>query len=79
VASIFSRYYKYRKGDVVALFMENRPQYVCIWLGLSKIGVITALINTNIKKEALLHSIKVSKAKALIYGSELTDGRLVNV
>ena len=27
----------YRRGDVVALFMENRPEYVCIWLGLSKV------------------------------------------
>ena len=29
----------YRRGDVVALFMENRPEYVCIWLGLSKVLV----------------------------------------
>jgi len=25
------------KGDCVSVFMENRPQYVCIWLGLSKV------------------------------------------
>ena len=37
----------FRKGDVVALIMENRVEYVPIWIGLSKIGVITALINTN--------------------------------
>jgi len=27
----------YKKGDCVALFLENRPMYVCIWLGLSKV------------------------------------------
>ena len=37
----------FHKGDVVALIMENRVEYVPIWIGLSKIGVITALINTN--------------------------------
>lgn len=27
----------YKKGDIVAIFMENRPEYMCIWLGLSKV------------------------------------------
>ena len=36
VAGYFHRQ-GYRKGDVVALFMENRPEYVCIWLGLSMV------------------------------------------
>ena len=27
----------YRKGDVMALFLEDRPEYVCIWLGLSTV------------------------------------------
>ena len=26
------------KGDKVAVFMANRPEFVCVWLGLSKIG-----------------------------------------
>ena len=33
-----------RRGDVVALLMENRPEYVAIWLGLSRLGVVTALV-----------------------------------
>ena len=28
----------YVKGDSVAVFMTNRPEFVCVWLGLSKIG-----------------------------------------
>lgn len=61
------------KGDCVALFMATRPEYVGIWLGLSKVGIITALINTNLRKETLLHSIKVAKAKAIIVGTELVQ------
>ena len=29
-----------KRGDVIALFMENRPEHVYTWLGLSKIGVL---------------------------------------
>jgi acyl-coenzyme A synthetase/AMP-(fatty) acid ligase len=58
---------------VVALFMENRPEYATIWLGLSKLGVITALINSNLKSKALAHSINVSNAKCIIYSAELSE------
>lgn len=53
--------------------MENQPENPAIWLGLSKIGVITALINTNLRTQTLIHSINVAKAKYVIYGSSLTD------
>ncbi|XP_043476757.1 long-chain fatty acid transport protein 4-like isoform X1 [Leptopilina heterotoma] len=72
VASTFKNH-GYRKGDTVALFLENRPEYVGIWLGLSKLGIITPLINTNLKKVSLLHSINTAKCQALIYGSDLAD------
>jgi acyl-coenzyme A synthetase/AMP-(fatty) acid ligase len=53
--------------------MENRPEYATIWLGLSKLGVITALINSNLKSKALAHSINVSNAKCIIYSAELSE------
>jgi len=34
-----------RRGQTVALFMPNRLEYFAVWYGLSKIGVVTALIN----------------------------------
>lgn len=63
----------YRKGDAVALFMESRPEYVATWLGLSKLGVITALINTNLRKYPLVHSITTANTKAVLFSSELKD------
>ena len=63
----------YRKGDVVALYMENRPEYVAIWLGLSILGVITSLINYNLRGDSLIHCIRVANAKAIIF-SEETEG-----
>ena len=63
----------YGKGDTVAVFMENRPEFVCTWLGLAKIGVVPALINYNLRAESLHHSISVAGCKALVYSSELTQ------
>lgn len=65
----------YKRGDVVALFMENRPEFVCTWLGLSKIGVIVPLINTNLRQTSLLHSVQIAKSQALIYSESLASGK----
>ena len=55
--------------------MENKPEYIATWLGLSKLGVISALINTNLKNQALVHSITISNSKVIVFGVELKDGR----
>ena len=64
----------YKKGDSVAFFMENRPEYIATWLGLAKIGVTPALINYNLKQQSLVHTIQVSNCKSIIYGIELEKG-----
>ena len=62
-----------KKGDVVSLLMENRPEYVMAWLGLLKSGVIAALINTHLNGQPLAHSLKLAGARHLILGGELTQ------
>src|SRR5579862_9831777 len=52
--------------DVVALLMENRPEYVMTWLGLLKAGAVAALINTNLRGTPLAHSISIAGAKLAI-------------
>jgi solute carrier family 27 fatty acid transporter 1/4 len=63
----------FKNGDKVALLMENRPEFVGIWLGLSKIGIVIPLINHNLKKQSLLHSITIANCTALIYCESLTE------
>lgn len=58
------------RGDCVALFMENRPDYVAAWYGLSKVGVVTALINNQLTAESLAHCVNIANAKAVITGAE---------
>uniref|UniRef100_A0A1A9WHX4 long-chain-fatty-acid--CoA ligase n=1 Tax=Glossina brevipalpis TaxID=37001 RepID=A0A1A9WHX4_9MUSC len=72
VANVFQTH-GYKKNDVIGVLLENRPDFVGIWLGLSKIGIITALINTNLRGQSLLHSIVVAKCTAIIYGESFAD------
>jgi fatty-acyl-CoA synthase len=51
-----------RRGEVVALLMPNRLEYLPIWYGLSKVGVATALINNQLTGDALAHCVNVSGA-----------------
>jgi fatty-acyl-CoA synthase len=60
-----------RPGDVVALLMLNRPEYLMMWLGLAKAGIGTALINTSATGDVLAHALRQVDARALIVGSEL--------
>jgi len=62
-----------KRGDVVALFMENRPEYIIAWYGLIKVGAVVAWINTNLRGAALAHSITIAKARHVVLGSELAD------
>ncbi|XP_016013268.1 long-chain fatty acid transport protein 1 [Rousettus aegyptiacus] len=58
-------------GDVVAIFLEGRPEFVGLWLGLAKMGVEAALLNVNLRHESLAFCLGTSGAKALIFGGEL--------
>ncbi|XP_072458580.1 long-chain fatty acid transport protein 1 isoform X1 [Notamacropus eugenii] len=61
----------YGSGDVVAMFLEGRPEFVGLWLGLAKAGVEAALLNVNLRLEPLMFCLSTSGAKALIFGGEL--------
>lgn len=63
----------FQPGQEVAIFMESRPEFVAIWLGLAKAGIVSALINTNQRMDTLIHSITVVNCRALIFGSELSE------
>ena len=63
----------YQPGDEVSLFMQSSPEFIGIWLGLSKAGMITALVNTNQRKDCLLHAILSIESKAVIYSADLED------
>ncbi len=61
------------KGDVVALLMTNRPEYVAIWLGLIRAGGTVALLNTNLAGPALAFCIDSVAPKHVIVAGDLAE------
>uniref|UniRef100_A0A6V3KGP3 AMP-dependent synthetase/ligase domain-containing protein n=1 Tax=Lotharella globosa TaxID=91324 RepID=A0A6V3KGP3_9EUKA len=55
-----------RKGDVVGLMMGNCPEFIATWLGLSKIGVVSALVNTKLTGKSLEHCFNITNPKIII-------------
>jgi fatty-acyl-CoA synthase len=61
------------KGEVVGLLMPNQPDYLAIWLGVTKVGGIVALLNTNLAGQSLAHCIDVVSPRHFIVAAELAD------
>jgi fatty-acyl-CoA synthase len=59
-------------GDVVCLLMPNCPDYLAIWLGLTRVGVVVSLLNTNLTGEVLAHSINIVSPRYVIVAAALT-------
>ena len=60
-----------RKGDVVGLLMPNQPDYLAIWLGITRVGGIVALFNDQITEAGLDHCIAVTAPSHIISSSDL--------
>ena len=51
-------------GETVCLMMPNRPEYMAIWLGLTSVGVVVSLINTQLRGLALVPLHQYRRAEA---------------
>ncbi len=61
------------KGEVVCLLMSNRPEYMAIWLGITSVGGVVSLLNTNLPGPSLAHCINVVSPKHIIVAAEFSD------
>lgn len=62
-----------KKGDTVAILLENRPELFACVTACAKLGVINALINTSQRGHVLTHSINLVNPKLAIVGAELLE------
>ena len=60
-----------RKGDTICLLMPNRPEFLAIWLGVTRVGGVVALLNTNLTGGALAHCINAVKPRHIVVAAEL--------
>ena len=61
------------KGDVVCLLMPNRPEYFAVWLGITSVGAVVSLLNTNLVGASLAHCIRIVSPKHIIVADEFAD------
>ncbi|NVM55418.1 MAG: long-chain-acyl-CoA synthetase [Candidatus Helarchaeota archaeon] len=62
-----------KKGDIINVMLENRPELIFIIGAMTKIGVIASLINTKQRAGSLIHILKLNPVQVYIIGEELFD------
>lgn len=55
-----------KRGEMVALDGTNSPEYLMLWLALEGIGATPAFINCNLTDKALVHCVKLAKARYIL-------------
>ena len=68
-----------RPGDRVALVMANAPAYTATWIGLTRVGVVVALVNTALGGAGLAHCLAQAAPRRAIVGADLMNADLVAV
>ncbi len=54
------------KGDKVALYTTNRPEYVISFYAVAKLGAVSTPMNPSYKEHEVEHQLKDSEAKVII-------------
>jgi len=62
-----------KKGDKVAIIMNNRPEFLFIWFGLSKLGAVEVPINTAHRGDLLTYMLITSDSRLLIMEAGFMD------
>ena len=59
------------QGDVVCRMLPNCEDFIATWLGLAKIGAVTAPINPEFSGAALARLINLTEARVLVLEADL--------
>ncbi len=62
-----------RKGDKVAIMMDNSPEFIFLWFGLSKLGAIEVPINTAHRGNLLTYMLDQSDSCMVALHSHYVD------
>ena len=61
------------KGETVCLLMPNRPEYMAAWIGITSMGGVVALINTNLVGQSLAYCLDIVAPKHIIVAADLAE------
>jgi fatty-acyl-CoA synthase len=59
------------KGDVIAVWLVNRLEWVSLLFAAARLGAIVAAVNTRYRSAELAHLLRLSRAKMLIVESDV--------
>ena len=68
-----------KKGDHLAIWATNVPEWLLTLFATAKIGVILVTVNTNYKSFEMEYLMKQSDARALVLISEYKDSNYVDI
>lgn len=57
----------FKKGDRVALWMENRPEWMAVWLGAAVSGLIIVPIDFTVNEKECLNILTFTKPRAFFH------------
>jgi fatty-acyl-CoA synthase len=60
-------------GEAVCVFVPNCADYLALWLGITRVGGVAALINTNLVGASLVHAIDIISPRHVVVGATLAD------
>ena len=60
-----------RKGQTIALFMTNRPEYVIAWFAITRVGAVACPLNPSYKEREIAYQLSNSEAVAVIVQQNL--------
>ncbi|KZM21814.1 uncharacterized protein EKO05_0003137 [Ascochyta rabiei] len=59
-----------KPGDMVGTYLTNSADFVVIWLGLWCIGCAPAMLNYNLKGDAMIHCLKIANVKVVLVDAD---------
>ena len=61
------------KGDRVALWSENRPEWMAVWIGALIAGIVIVPVDFLVSEQECINIISITRAKALFYSNRKRD------
>ena len=59
-----------KRGDAVKVLIKNRIELLLVYTANAKIGAISSLINTDLRKKTLVYSLNLTPGKIIVVGEE---------
>ncbi|KAJ4363340.1 hypothetical protein N0V95_001113 [Ascochyta clinopodiicola] len=59
-----------KPGDMVGTYLTNSADFIVIWLGLWCIGCAPAMLNYNLKGDAMIHCLRIANVKVVLVDAD---------